>query len=147
MPEEPRVSEVLEAEDLAGWDNGAIVDGNKFIVTIPEGSHGVLLKWWLNTTLNDFNSTVPKMEEYGGQDGTQGAADLRIMGDSIATMLGWGGFTHVALEMACWFYVLGKVGRLVSDYQARREGKDDTWHDISVYAMMARRIKETGRWP
>jgi hypothetical protein len=53
----------------------------------------------------------------------------------------------IGTELACWFYVLGKVARLVSDYMAKRSGKDDTWHDITYYSMMARRIKEVGTWP
>jgi hypothetical protein len=106
-----------------------------------------LMIWWLSVAIKDCRATVPKVLEYGGAMGTEGAADLRIMGDSIATLLGWGGFSPVALEMACWFYILGKVGRLVSDYQQRRGGKPDTWLDISVYTMMARRIQAVGRWP
>lgn len=120
---------------------------NEFCVILPEGEQGALMAWWLSTALDDFNATVPKILEYGGKHGTEGAADLRTMGDAMATLLGWGVFSPVALELACWFYILGKVGRLISDYQQQREGKDDTWHDITVYSMMARRIKAVGRWP
>jgi hypothetical protein len=118
-------------------------------LAIPLESHeeADLVEWWITTAAQDYVSTIPKMLEYGGDQGTSGAADLRIMGDALATMLGWGAMTPVALEMACWYYTLGKVGRLVSDYQQQRHGKTDTWFDICVYAMMARRIQEVGQWP
>lgn len=130
-----------------GWDNGAAIINGEFVMKLPKGDQGTLMAWWLNTALCDFNATVPKMMEYGGEHGTEGAADLRTMGDALATLLGWGAFTPVALELACWFYVMGKVGRLISDYQQQREGKEDTWFDINVYAMMARRIQAVGQWP
>lgn len=114
---------------------------------IRQGGEAELLQWWISLAVDDFYATVPKMLEYGGKIGSEGAADLRTMGDALATLLGWGIFTPVALELACWFYVLGKVGRLISDYQNQRPGKRDTWFDIVVYSMMARRIQETGRWP
>jgi hypothetical protein len=124
-------------------------DGPEYaVVRVPVGPDTrELTMWWLATAAKDIMQTVPKAVEYGGEIGSDGAADLRIMGDSIATLLRWGAFSPVALEMACWFYVLGKVGRLVSDYQQQRPGKGDTWFDISVYSMMARRIQEVGRWP
>jgi hypothetical protein len=126
-----------------------VEDGPEYaVVRVPVGPHTrELTMWWLSTAARDVVQTVPKAIEYGGKIGRDGAADLRIMGDTIATLLRWGTFSPVALEMACWFYVLGKVGRLVSDYQHQWPGKGDTWLDITVYSMMARRIQEAGRWP
>jgi hypothetical protein len=103
--------------------------------------------WWMNTAWADFEKQTPKMHEYGGRRDS-GSSDLIVMGDTLGTLLRWGGHgIEVALEMACWFYVVGKVSRLISDYQQQNPGKPDTWHDISVYAMMARRIQAVGRWP
>lgn len=106
--------------------------------------------WWLRTAANDLQSAAPKIEEYGGADG--GSADLEVMGDALAVFSGFGPAVEQAdaarnQEMACWFYALGKIARLISDYRAGRPGKPDTWHDTTVYSMMARRLQEVGRWP
>ncbi|MEM3008298.1 MAG: hypothetical protein QXU32_02505 [Nitrososphaerales archaeon] len=107
-----------------------------------------LQSWWIKTATNDFEYMLPKVSEYGGSG--QGSADLRIMGDNLAALMGWER-EHIdestLQELAIWFYVQGKIGRLISDYQQRRPGKADTWHDITVYSMMARRLQETGEWP
>lgn len=121
-----------------------------------------LLKWWVDTSVGDFMAGAPKVDEYG-------AHDIEIMGAVLAVFLfrehiedvfsrvfevvEGNQFDQVSRhdivgkEAAVWFYVLGKVARLVSDYMAGRAGKADTWHDITFYSMMARRIQETGQWP
>jgi hypothetical protein len=102
--------------------------------------------WWLMTAAKDLLEQMPKMHEYGGAGG--GSADLRLMGDNLAELLGWQDAPDATRqELAVWFYVQGKAARLVSDYQQRRPGKPDTWHDVTVYSMMARRLQHTGRWP
>jgi hypothetical protein len=101
-----------------------------------------LVTWWVAQGLDDLGeSGIPKTDEYG-------AHDLEVMGRTLA-LLAWQSDAGlpVAMEIAVWFYVLGKVSRLLSDYMAQRAGRPDTWHDITVYSMMARRIQETGRWP
>lgn len=125
-----------------------------FVIEAPSTATGAkLLVWWMSTAAKDYMAGAPKVDEYG-------AHDLEIMGAVLAVFayrehltdvfskIGEG-YRHdtVGTEMACWFYVLGKVSRLVSDYLAARPGKADTWHDITFYSMMARRIQETGRWP
>lgn len=102
--------------------------------------------WWQRIAQEDFAKTIPKVVEYGGTQ--EGSADLQIMGFALAELTN----NHdapeaVKQEMACWFYVLGKVARLVSDYKQGKPGKSDTWFDITVYSMMARRLQEAGRWP
>lgn len=105
-----------------------------------------LEEWWVRTAASDARQTAPKVEEYGGVGA--GSADLRIMGDALAELCGMGDAPEpVKAELACWFYALGKVSRLVSDYKQGRPGKQDTWFDLTVYSMMARRIQETGTWP
>jgi hypothetical protein len=102
--------------------------------------------WWLHVSMKDLDAARPKIDEYGGAG--EGSSDLRVMGDALAELCG----THdapdaVKQELACWFYALGKVSRLISDYKQGKPGKADTWHDLTVYSMMARRLQETGRWP
>lgn len=137
-------------QDFAGWGNGAVVTNGEFRVPIPDDpQQASLFTWWMNTALNDFQEGAPKVDEYG-------AHDLEIMGavlvllaykEQLVTTLAEARAAPIGTELACWFYVLGKVARLVSDYMAKRAGKADTWHDITFYSMMARRIQETGRWP
>lgn len=106
-----------------------------------------LFEWWLATALSDFRDAIPKAHEYGGNV-EQGSADLQLIGENLATLLDMHDAPDaVKQEMACWFYMQGKVARLVSDYQQGRTGKADTWLDATVYAMMARRIQVEGRWP
>lgn len=103
-------------------------------------------QWWLDTAAQDFTAAVPKAMEYGGTRG--GSADLRLMGDNLSELLEWENVPDATRqELAVWFYVQGKAARLVSDYQQRRPGKADTWHDLTVYSMMARRLQEAGAWP
>lgn len=105
-----------------------------------------LTVWWLMTAAKDLWAQTPKMHEYGG--GGEGSADLRDIGTSLAELTGWEQpDAAVVQEMGVWFYAKGKIARLISDYKQRRAGKDDTWHDLTVYSMMARRIKDVGRWP
>lgn len=115
-----------------------------------------LTAWWMQTAYYDLEKQLPKMYEYGGNLEAQlaaekepgGSADLTMMGWAMTVMLRWSDHdSPVALELAIWFYILGKVARLISDYQRQVPGKPDTWHDISVYSMMARRIQENGQWP
>lgn len=116
---------------------------------IPSGLAGELKRWWLDEAEADFEQTVPKMLEYGGE--THRSSDLEVMGDALIELLGWDAFAletrPVAQELGAWFYALGKVSRLLTDYKAGRPGKADTWFDLSVYCMMARRIQQTGAWP
>jgi hypothetical protein len=124
----------------------------RYVFQLPEDptARG-LFEWWINTAFEDFVATVPKMLEYGGDPNQRpGSADLRIIGESLMELLGWEVTTEnqaVAQELACWFYTLGKGGRLISDYQQRKPGKSDTWFDKTIYSMMARRIQQVGRWP
>lgn len=113
--------------------------------TVDDGQMD-LVEWWLSTAMNDLLQATPKAAEYGGAG--EGSADLRLIGDNLAELLGMrDAGDAVKQELGAWFYMQGKVARLVSDYQQHKPGKPDTWHDATVYSMMARRLQETGRWP
>lgn len=106
-----------------------------------------LLAWWLCTAAADFDKTVPKMLEYGGS-GEGPAVDLQLIGENLASLLDMHDAPDaVKMELGCWFYMQGKVARLVSDYKNGHPGKADTWFDAAIYAKMARRIQEVGQWP
>jgi hypothetical protein len=105
-----------------------------------------LADFWLNMATTDAIKTAPKTLEYGGVN--DGSADLRVMGFALAELAGMHDAPDaVKLEMACWFYALGKIARLISDYKHGNPGKSDTWFDLNIYTVMARRIQESGQWP
>lgn len=105
-----------------------------------------IFEWWVRLAADDARRTAPKTSEYGGTQ--DGSADLRVMGYALAELAGMHDAPDaVKMELACWFYALGKVSRLISDYKKGEPGKPDSWFDLSVYATMARRLQEVGRWP
>lgn len=96
--------------------------------------------WWEAVSSADFEKMAPKIGEYT-------SADLEIMGVimenwGLAAPEGGGG-----MEASTMWYILGKVARAVAAYKEARQPSEDTLHDITVYAMMTRRIRETGDWP
>lgn len=102
-------------------------------------------KWWLTTAEADAATTAPKSAEYG-------AADLAIMGKVMEALFP-GIATYpaeqreaIGIEMAVAFYVMGKVSRLFGAYEQGRLPTEDTWFDITVYSMMARRTRSVGYW-
>lgn len=106
-----------------------------------------LFEWWMNTAYDDFVQTVPKMLEYGGSS-TGPATDLLLIGRNLAELLDMHDAPDsILMELGTWFYMQGKVARLVADYKQKRAGKSDTWFDSTIYSLMARRIQEVGQWP
>lgn len=117
-----------------------------------EGAVADCYDWWMKTAAADFAQMAPKIESYGGS--IHGSADLEVMGNALATLLSERGIVDadelsdpVSQEIATWLYALGKISRLISDYRAGRPGNADSWHDLTVYALMARRIQAVGAWP
>jgi hypothetical protein len=108
----------------------------------PEQSPSpTLAEWWRQLAEREIERNAPKVDEYG-------ATDLAVMGRALVALLPPAMQTEaVGMEMACAFYALGKIGRIVSSYAAGKLPKEDSWHDMGVYARMAQRIRETGRWP
>lgn len=130
--------ERLGAEDGSAWLQYRLPDD-------PQTAN--LFEWWMQSAYDDFVATVPKMLEYGGE-GTGPAVDLQLIGENLASLLDMHDAADpMKMELGCWFYMQGKVARLVSDYRQHRMGKPDSWFDASIYAKMARRIQETGQWP
>lgn len=109
-----------------------------------------LLTWWVGVSVSDFNATVPKIEEYGQakpQD-EEGSADLRLIGENIAELIGLrDADSALKQELGAWFYLQGKTARCVANYKQGKPAKPDTLLDTSVYAMIMRRLQETGQWP
>ena len=101
-----------------------------------------LIDWWVDTTRSDILASIGKVREYG-------ASDLVIMGDVMREWAGHpqGWDRQSGIEMACGFYLLGKIARAVGAYRDGRLPSDDTIYDIYYYAMMIRRIRAVGEWP
>lgn len=127
-----------QADDVAEPLNTIQEDLIKKVTEISE--------WWVKTAQSDAERTVPKAVEYGAvdfdlmgmymvalvRDKFEGADDAELMA--------------VGREMAVAFYLIGKMGRMVGAYQQGVMPSDDTIFDTGIYAMMMRRIRETGRW-
>jgi hypothetical protein len=50
-------------------------------------------------------------------------------------------------ELACWWYLIGKVGRAVGVLRTGGRPSDDTILDLGIYARMIQRIRYCGGWP
>lgn len=94
-----------------------------------------LADWWKDTSHDDLAGCLDKTAEYG-------ARDLEVMGAAMAGAEG-----SLGIEEAIAFYVLGKAARLTQAYREGREPDIDSWVDLTVYSMMARRVRESGGWP
>ncbi len=107
-------------------------------ITRAELAYVELLRWWSDVSLDDAQAAHVKAQEYGG-------SDLQVMGAALE--LAFGLAPGSGTEAVCQFYLLGKVARALDALAAGKTPSDDTLHDETVYAMMARRIRKVGGWP
>jgi hypothetical protein len=98
-----------------------------------------LAAWWLQHAKDEIAKLVPKAIAYG-------SADLKVMGEAMLQL-------HPKLqgvvngqELAIWFYVLGKVARLVGGYAQGELPDIDSWYDLRIYGGMAEHVREKGGW-
>jgi|SRR6476646_4447739 len=96
--------------------------------------------WWTGLSAEDVGPAMIKAKEYG-------SLDLKIIGSTMRGMLGVPDGIVSDEEIGILFYTLGKVARGISALSQGRAASDDTWHDITVYSMMVRRVREHGEWP
>jgi hypothetical protein len=99
-----------------------------------------LTAWWAAVSADDVEPALIKAKEYG-------SLDLAIIGASLRQMVGTSPDIVSDEEIGIIFYTLGKVARAISAVSEGRRPSDDTWHDITVYSMMVRRLREAGQWP
>lgn len=96
--------------------------------------------WWMDKAGDEANRVIVKAVEYGNNSMVE-------VGHQLAKMQGRKVDDAEAAEMACYFYIVGKIGRW-SDSLARGERvSDDTLYDVGVYVRMAQRIRDAGGWP
>lgn len=100
----------------------------------------VLSDWWLERAKQEIEQVVPKAVEYG-------ANSMIEVGRTLARLQHRTVTDEEAIELACMFYIAGKVGRWVDAVAANKRVSDDTLHDIGVYVRMAQRNRDVGGWP
>lgn len=106
---------------------------------------GLIEEWMRKTFEDDLRRCKAKALEYG-------SADLAIMGKAMEALLPQGdgldreSRERAGLEMAIGFYLMGKAGRLFGAWNKAREPGEDTWHDATIYSLMARYVRENGSW-
>lgn len=112
----------------------------------PAEERWALIEEWMRKTFeDDLRRCRAKALEYG-------SADLVIMGKAMEALLPQGdSLDHdsrerAGLEMAIGFYLMGKTARLFGAWNKAREPAEDTWHDGTIYSLMARYVRENGSW-
>lgn len=89
-------------------------------------------RWWAETTMGDREAFAPKFKEYGSNDLVEiGRTMLAVAGRDEDD-------DQVCAEAGIYFYLVGKIARWTEALQRGDRPSDDTLHDISTYAMMAR---------
>lgn len=87
-------------------------------------------KWWREHAAQESEGMLAKLDEYG-------TGDLHEIGERLASMLEWHDVTQQqCYELGVMFYLIGKMQRIITATELRRNASDDTWHDIAVYAKM-----------
>lgn len=107
-----------------------------------------LSQWWMTLAEEDLEALLPKAREYS-------AYDLIMVGRGLGDMISsdltaandYSNGDAAAAEIACWFYILGKVGRAIGAIKEGRLPSLDTADDGRIYFTMIRRIRECGAWP
>ncbi len=96
--------------------------------------------WWMEKATQEAEEVVPKAVEYGPNS-------LIEVGRAMGRMSHRDLSDEEAIEVACMFYVCGKLGRWVDAVAHGKRPSDDTIHDIGIYIKMAQRNREVGGWP
>lgn len=112
-------------------------------VVMPPPNAGIaeLAAWWEERVRIEIEEVVPKAIEYG-------ANSMIEVGRSMARLAGRSNITDgEAIELACLFYIKGKLGRWLDAAVAGRPVGDDTVYDIGIYIKMAQRARDVGSWP
>jgi|SRR5215831_10391365 len=102
-----------------------------------------LKAWWQQQSDKEIEGLLPKAQRYG-------ALDLEAIGFVLGTMTGTEPQEQTKQfrqEIACYFYLLGKIGRMASAYSIGELPEVDTLLDAGIYARMMQRIREVGKWP
>jgi len=99
-----------------------------------------LTDWWMERARQEIEQVGPKAVEYGPNS-------MIEVGRAMGRMSGRDLSDEEAIEVACMFYISGKLGRWVDAVAHGKRPSDDTIHDIGIYIKMAQRNREVGGWP
>lgn len=99
-----------------------------------------LTQWWMDQAQDEANKTVSKAVQYGSNS-------MIDVGHQMARQAGRTVSHEEAAELACYFYIVGKMGRWADAIIAGERVSDDTLFDVGVYVRMAQRIRTNGGWP
>lgn len=99
-----------------------------------------LYRWWMDLAHVEAEACASKAAEYGSNSMTE-------LGHDIAKLAGRQITDQQAIELACYYYIKGKMGRWSDAIVAGRDVSDDTLADIGVYVRMAQRVRSNGGWP
>ena len=99
-----------------------------------------LTDWWMERARQEVEQVGPKAVEYGPNS-------MIEVGRAMGRMSGRDLSDEEAIEVACMFYISGKLGRWVDAVAHGKRPSDDTVHDIGIYIKMAQRNREVGGWP
>jgi hypothetical protein len=102
-----------------------------------------LIQWWRQQSDKEIESLLPKAKRYG-------ALDLETIGFVLGAMTGKEPAEQTQQyrkELACYFYLLGKLGRMAGAYSAGELPDMDTLLDAGIYARMMQYIRTNGTWP
>jgi hypothetical protein len=97
-------------------------------------------EWWRSVSEQEIADTVPKAIEYG-------ATDLIDIGAQLGRIAKRELSPEEAAELGCWFYLIGKMGRVTSALERGDWPSSDTVKDIGIYIKMVQRIRQAGSWP
>jgi len=102
--------------------------------------------WWRAYSEEAIERTAPKSVEYAGSDlDIMAAGMVALLGDRVDGMPDVEKM-RIGRYMAVQFYALGKVSRSLGRLAHGEMPGEDNEFDLMVYAVMARRIRETGVW-
>lgn len=103
--------------------------------------HDPAVAWWLDDAREVAEATMPKAIEYG-------SIELVEAGRTLARLMGRPDVSdQEAMETQIYQYVMGKMGRWTAAMSRGERVSDDTIFDLMVYAVMVRKIRQTGEWP
>jgi hypothetical protein len=99
-----------------------------------------LHRWWMDVSQDEADGAVGKAIEYGANSMTELGHEIAKLADRKIT-------DAEAIELACYFYIKGKLGRWSDSIIAGVAVSDDTVKDIGVYIKMVQRVRTNGGWP
>lgn len=108
----------------------------------PTGPTNPLQEWWVQQAANEAPMIAEKADLYGSNS-------LAAMGRMIAALQqNSASYSHAdLLELGCFVYAYGKMERVFDAVKRGEFPGLDSWVDLSVYARMVIKVRETGSWP